>query len=516
MVFDTDACESSAQDSFVRDRQSAPSQHAISRELPDHVAPRAVHEEQRSSARAHELLEHAVMRSTRELCARLIGELFGREHAQLARDESLDRVDASLYERLAPRLAACDAARDLQALAPCPDVDRSLGRLVSIIQGELVPHTRLGGAHARAVRAELLLQLRSSPQLQARAGVLRRCAGVAEHALEVHWSERLLQRLPRRSATNPAPAGPARVRALAACLSGFPYVQNYLQLTAAELALLECPVRPLLLRDAQRAALPAALRRDFGRALAATYGTALSCEGAEPAGTRRACFAALGSSDLSPRLPARGALRARRELAYAWRERTILVCGCGPLPLSGLMLHALTGARVRLLDRDGLAVAAARRWLDALEQLHVLPRDAVRVCQADVAELDPAAHGADVVLIASLVDPAAKSRLARRLQQQPAPLRLLLRSARGLCAELAYPAVDTCAVSHAALPFCGESVPEHLSEPGEQSVLVRAPHTVLNTTELFHNLPLPAANAGQLSALQAALDHARRAPANPE
>ena len=40
-----------------------------------------------------------------------------------------------------------------------------------------------------------------------------------------------------------------------------------------------------------------------------------------------------------------------------------------------------------------LAVAAVRRWVDALEHLHVLPRGAVQVCEADVGELERALIG---------------------------------------------------------------------------------------------------------------------------
>lgn len=407
---------------------------------------------------------HQVFCSVRERAEALLAELFGRMPAD------------SIYERLAQRHRACDTARaDVRALSPCPEVNRSLGRLVAIIQGEhSSPSFSSSPAHERALRTQLLRRITSSPELRARAHHLRSVAGLSEHALEQHWSEILLPRLRSFLPMSRPPAiGTLRVRALTACLAGFPYIDNYLQLTAAEIALLERPAIPLWLRTPERAALPRTLRQDFDRALA--------------------------------QLPAASAL------STLWPERTIIVAGCGPLPITGLLMHALTGARVRLLDRDARALYAARTWVSELERLAILPPGAVRVADADVATLTFAPRTpSDVLLIAGLVDVDAKLQLARRWQQQPAPALLLLRSARGLCAELAYPPVPSHIVSHPALPFCGESVPQPLVEPGEHSALVHAPRAVLNTSELYRSLPLPAAGCHDLTPITHALEHARQ------
>ena len=418
---------------------------------------------------------HSVLCSARELAEQLIAELFGREHALTTPGV---RSGACLYELLALRHAACHVTRgDLRALAPCPEVNRSLSRLVAIIQGDFTSHAlQASETHARALRAQLLTRIRNTQELRVRAQHLRSIAGLAEHALEQHWSDVLLPRLRSLAPMSRlAAAGPQRARALAACLEGFPYTRNYLQLTAAEISLLEQPLRPLALRAAERSALPAELRWEFERALA--------------------------------QLQAGHTSDATRKTA--WPERTITFGGCGPLPVTGLLLHAFTGARVVLMDRDTRALAAAQAWVDALERLAVLELGAVRVCQGDVANLALTPQSpADAVLVASLVDAHAKQELARRWQRQPVSALLLLRSARGLCAELAYAPVATHAVSCAALPFCGESVPEHLVEPGEDSVLVRAPRAVLNTTELYCSLPLTAAEKRDLATLSLARSRA--------
>jgi hypothetical protein len=449
MVFEADACGQRAQDAPLRE---APSPH---------IAPDP----------------HDTLCSVREHCEQLLVELFGREVAASA---TAARAGASVYELLARRHSACHVSRgDLRALAPCSEVNRSLGRLVAIIQGDHAPHTlQPDSSHEQALRAQLLARLDACPELGARARHLRSIAGLAEHALEQHWSNQLLPRVRSLSPmSHLAPIGPLRVRALAACFEGFPYTRNYLRLTAAELGLLERPARPQVLRTAERRALPPDLGRDFERAL-------LQLNAAH-------------APD-------------HAQMPTPWPARTITVGGCGPLPVTGLLLHASTGARVQLLDRDTSALTAAQTWVSELERLNVLERGAVSVREADIANLTLTPQSpADALLIASLVDTQAKEQLACRWQQQPVNALLLLRSARGLCAALAYQPVATYRVSHLALPFCGESVPEHLVEPGEHNVLVRAPRAVLNTTELFRSLPLSAAQRHALTPLALALSHAR-------
>jgi hypothetical protein len=115
-----------------------------------------------------------------------------------------------------------------------------------------------------------------------------------------------------------------------------------------------------------------------------------------------------------------------------------------------------------------------------------------------------------VVLVASLVDAPARRALASRLHAGPRDSTLILmRSARELCAELAYAAVETHAVSHPNLPFCAEAVPEHLAQAAGPGVRVCAPRAVLNSSELYLSLELDAAERRLCQPLMAALTHTR-------
>jgi hypothetical protein len=170
------------------------------------------------------------------------------------------------------------------------------------------------------------------------------------------------------------------------------------------------------------------------------------------------------------------------------------------------MLHAWTGARVTLIDQDERCVEQARLLCFELERLRVLDEGAVSVLACDAADV-PAWHDTphDAALVASLVPHAAKLRLARAFSaadgcSTPA---LLVRSAQGLCAELAYEPVDTHEVGSASLPFCGESVPAHqvvdgldplraaqrgATSPSSRELVAIAHPSVLNTTELYRAL----------------------------
>ena len=214
-------------------------------------------------------------------------------------------------------------------------------------------------------------------------------------------------------------------------------------------------------------------------------------------------------------------LRAQLHAAHSTpprplREQTIAVCGCGPLPISGLMLHAWTGARVLLIDRDPRAVRAAEAWVEVLERMQVLDPGAVSVAEGEVAQLD-ALH-VDLILVASLVDAPAKHALAQQLAAAGSlrPHTLLFRSAGGTCAELAYEALDTAAIRDSGWLFAGESLPRHqvftgltplqaaacgVSADASSEVFVIAPRQVLNSTELFRRWPHGAEPAAALQRL---------------
>ncbi len=371
-----------------------------------------------------------------EVAERVIGELFGT---------------SSIFSQLLPRYLAGDPVRGrFPQLAPHPVVDRALGRLVAIARGELgPPHTR---AEARAA---LLARIQGDPALRDRARALRQLAAVAETELEHHYSERLLARL--AGATAPLDRvshGALRMHRLLAHLRDFPYAANYAHLVSAELSLLETDVAPLFVRDRELARL-----QEHGSAAARTLQALRDVHG----------------SPLPP---------------VALADATIAVVGCGPLPITGLMLHAWTGSAVTLVDLDRSSVERSCALVRELERLSVIDEGAVRVLLGDAAEPAEWGGAVDVVLVASLVPHAAKLRLARALVAATSgkPFALLVRSAAGLCAELAYEPVATHEISCAALAFCGESVPAHQVSSSRELIVV-AHESVLNTTELYRTRP---------------------------
>ncbi|HET8937142.1 MAG TPA: hypothetical protein VFN67_27060 [Polyangiales bacterium] len=417
--------------------------------------------DQRRDAQAH---------AAQVICARVLGELFG------SASRRVNTALPSLYALLDARLRACDPARgDLRALAPCPEVDLALGRLVAIIQGDFAAQaddTWPNQALEQAVRVALVQQIQADPALRQRAHRLRSCAGLAETAMEQHFSRALIAEL--AAVQRPyvlAPAGALRTDLLERCLVNFPYMRNYLLLTAAELRLLQHPAPALLLRTPHVQALSRAQRQRFEVELAQLR------------------------------------LLSARHTTVAWHKQTFAVCGAGPLPVTGLMMHTLTGARVSLIERDATAVSVSRALIEQLERLQVLEAGAVRVVHADVAELTPRA---DVVLVASLVDDAAKLQLVQRLREAPGLQAVLLRSASSLCAELAYEPVDTLRYSDPSLPFCGESVPASDVLPRPERLLCSAKE-VLNNTELYRPVQLSAAPISDVSWLRELLSQLRAA-----
>lgn len=411
----------------------------------------------------------AQQRAVHAICARVLGELFGGASPL-----------PSLYQLLDARLRACRPERgDLCALAPCTEVNLALGRLVAIIQGDYIADTDAGWPKREleyAVRVALLSRIQSEPRLRERAHRVRRCAGLAEAAMEQHYGGVLLEQLEaKRTPYVPQPAGALRTALLEHCLVNFPYTRNYRLLTAAELRLLQQPAPPLLIRAAHCQSLSRAQHQRLDAELGQLRRLAINKREQRP-----------------------------------WHKQTIAVCGAGPLPVTGLMLHTLTGARVSLIERDQSAVTVSRALIVQLERLQVLEQGAVQVIQGDVATLVPRA---DVVVVASLVENAAKLQLVEHLRaagHASGLSALLLRSASSICAELAYEPVDTLMFSDPSLPFCGESVPatdlEHRAER-----LVSSATEVLNDTELYRPVQLSGAQPSAVSWLRDLLVQLRAA-----
>ena len=178
----------------------------------------------------------------------------------------------------------------------------------------------------------------------------------------------------------------------------------------------------------------------------------------------------------------------------------VVVGGAGPAPLTGLLLHAKLGVPITLVDSDADAVGISTALVQRLVEHNVVAEGAIEVCQADVADA-PTLSDNDAILVACLVDEAAKLRLARRIAGRGSSgPRVLLRSARGLCARLAYTAVPQSLVEEAGLALVGRIVPRTQIIQGlppdeaaqfgvltdlDPKVLAVAPPTVLNVTEVY-------------------------------
>ncbi|MGF1595440.1 MAG: nicotianamine synthase family protein [Acidimicrobiales bacterium] len=118
----------------------------------------------------------------------------------------------------------------------------------------------------------------------------------------------------------------------------------------------------------------------------------------------------------------------------------LVFCGAGPLPLTGVWWHHLTGGVVTLVEIDPAAARAARSFLDGLAQYGAIDRDALDIVVADAGAID---LGPGTVLAASLLPIDAVLRIAagratRARRAEP----LLVRSSTGLVARLAYERVD--------------------------------------------------------------------------
>ena len=381
----------------------------------------------------------------------------------------------ALYKQCRPALA------DYRALTPGPEINRLLGRLVALLQGQQpaqdsAPST---ASESAALITSLAAQrIRSSSDLRVQAADIRRIAGLAEAEMEYHYSERLAAQVLRNShiptLENDGSNALARLRT---ALAGFPYLDSYEQLVRAELRLLSLPVRARFLRaSAQSCAASADINH----------------------GLRR----------LQAQLDQLAQQRGWRLQQHLGPGQRVALCGCGPLPITGLMLHILSGAKIILVDCDPRALEQARHLVQALQERAVISPTGVQLRHADAAELrfvhaseiNPSRPlqrcelACDALMVASLIPEAAKQELFTRLREHcpSQPLPVIVRSARGLTAELAYEATNTAGLSDLSVPYCGELWPENqLDASCPEAPLLYAPATVINTSELYYRLPLP-------------------------
>ena len=474
-------------------------------------------------------------------------------------------TEPSIHARLIRLYAQCDVERGAcGALAPNASVDACLRRLVSIARAEfhavIDVHAVIDEATRFALTRAVRDRIAPDPALRHRAEEIRAIAALAEAELEYHYSAILSAKLreaeretpngrPRAAfspqAIDTAAVGAARdgfptpgmdaawsgsardgfaahgigtsasasrrtglhagvralerepasdrFQALRHALAPFPYIESYVQLIRAELRLLQASPAPLFLRDRAVSRLSVIERREL-RALQLQTEAFLAARGAWPA-----CLARLPPQSRGPE---------------PWGDRTIAVCGCGPLPISGLLLHAATGAELVLIDESARALDAARELVDALAGAGLLERSAMQFRLSDAAALrygrglppHPDNVPCDALLVASLIAQAVKLRLAQSLRAvaPSTALALIVRSAGGLCADLIYERVPTEQLGQLPLVFCGESVPRHQvfeslpaataarcesSALGSRELLVIADPQVLNSSELYYRMP---------------------------
>lgn len=191
--------------------------------------------------------------------------------------------------------------------------------------------------------------------------------------------------------------------------------------------------------------------------------------------------------------------------------------------MSALFLHLLTGASIVLIDEDSVAVRCSRRLIVNLERMGILGQRALTVLErraGDVTFHDPTQHpkepcatavACDAVMIASLVDAESKASIAEQfVSNRHAPQLLMMRSATGLSARLAYDPIPTETFCRGNLIYCGETMPAtqvatHLDRieamrkgvacTESQDVLAIAHPDVVNTTEIFQRLSIDHADA---------------------
>ncbi len=378
--------------------------------------------------------------SPRDAASRLLDEIVG--------------LPTSIHGTLADRLYQTRAG-DAEALAPGPTVDQSLGRLVGLATA----------CHARADRpspvdrnlahlhvvGEVGRQLASDPSLSQRAAEVREAAARAEALLERSYASDAL--------SQPWPA------ALPALAPGPPAGRGRPLSTAADWLLVPTPA----LDDDQLLRLALLRLVLAGFPYLANYELLVAGE--------LAAVAALGRAD----------------------HRPVAFCGAGALPLTGVILHVLTGAHVELIEIDPATAALAADLGQRLAAAGVLRAGAVTIHQADAATIDPARYA--TVVTASLLPSATIRAVMAAVATVPAergrPL-LAVRSAAGLAGWFCYEPVpphwgEAAGLCHrgAVVPLTSVSLaPDPPLGTGavpidSPALLAVAPPAVLNRTELF-------------------------------
>lgn len=453
------------------------------------------------------------------------------------------RGEVSIHDQLKPLFDRCDHGQgDFATLRPSPIVNANLSKLV----GYLCQHIGKSNLPSNAIDAPALNRskeqdqlhlavvqrivgrIEEDPHLRERAWRLKHIAAAAESELESHFADLINERLegsflpkgnleahkirglqdqaksrlPETKARNEHEllglAMPdlaldedswVRIEMSKILLSRFPYVRNYELMLLAELTMLQQPMIPRFVPERRIADQVGGV--DLGQIERLDDLIHRLAHRVEPL-----------------RMPARPSSPS---------NQTFAICGSGPLPMTALFLHLFTGARIVLVDNAQTAIERSKRLIDNLERLEILSPGDLTVVPKDAGELrfhkikpsvdasPDATLSCDAVIIASLVDRETKASIASQFSADPAaPPLLIMRSATGLSAKLAYDAVPTETFSRGLLAYCGETLPapqvathQSRSEAARQGnahvaspdVLAIAHPDVVNTTEVYRSMP---------------------------
>lgn len=496
------------------------------------------------------------------IAERLIGEILGWNLVDWAAVEPhkgrkfffgrARKSEVSIHDQLKPLYDRCDPGKnDYSALKPSPIVNDNLSKLVGCLCRHVGRHGLLadeatGPALQRteeqdklhlAVIRRLLDRIEAEPGLGERARRLKQIAAAAESELEKHFADLINKRLessflPQRKLDSYKINGLReqakqrvqetkvlnerelvglampdlalddealiKIEMTKILLSRFPYVRNYELMLLAEIAMLQRPLTPRFARERRLADkegdIDAALIERLDRATADI------------------------ASHFGPAWPFKESLSPRDTLSSQdqGRDQTIAVCGSGPLPMTALFLHLFTGANIVLVDDDQAAVERSKRLIANLELVGILGPGVLTVVQQNAGHVhfygsDMSGEaslgmslGCDAVMMASLVDHDAKASIAAQFSSDAdAPPLLIMRSATGLSAKLAYDPVPTETFGRSNLAYCGETLPAtqvaiHLdrTEAARQGVTCAASPDVLaiahpdvvNTTEVYRRI----------------------------
>lgn len=345
------------------------------------------------------------------------------------------RSHRSIYTRLLPFYNAADNRLD-----PCPELNHALSELVAILQGKLHVVAPSGVCFVRVAEQACRL-IDNDEELKRRAHLIRDVAERAESRLELFYVE-LMLKLGQKSwgLSNCSLHNMTVAERVAFAANAFPYIGHYSMMVAQEARL----------------------------------------------------------------------IASMRTVSH------VVFCGSGPLPLSGALLAAHLNTQVTLVDRDEQAVHLSRLLVSFWEERGVLPSGRITVRHLDAAHLRFHASAVkavsklqkgtsiredniecedivenelcyrdredilpcDVLFIAALIPNNVKETLVKAAAEMgdAAPL-VVLRSAHGLTARLAYPQAERSTFSQHLRLF-------HTVVPATHALSFEAPPAVDGDTKV--------------------------------